>query len=176
MRRALAIVLAILAIGSIRLTYPTSAPRVTVETVEAGFGALAPGSVAGVNMTNASVSLAASLVGATDQVLYLNNSNASGAYHVRLVQTSAVGIADITTLNIGVDNGTSTDQIRVAAGLLTQSSGAYVQLPPASTNRIYVTSLVGALFGTGTIDFDVYVSDDAAESAYYVMKGSITVT
>lgn len=174
--RGRSLLLAFALVGSISIAYPTSSPTMTVGLVEVAFGALAAGSTVGLNATNGSASLAgAVLVLTTTSVLYLNNTHTSPLF-VKLVETSASGLADSTTLTLGIDNGTATDQVVSAGGILTQTSGPYVQLPASSTNTLYVTTLVSALFGTGIIAFDVVVADDTDESATYEMKGQVTVT
>ena len=177
MKRA-ALLAALLLVGSLQLTHGDSTPSLSPSQAEAAFGALASGSTVGANATNASVSIAGAVaLAATQNVLYLNNTNATGAYYVKLVSTTTTGLAGATTINLGIDNGTaSTDQVRVAAGLLTQSGGDYVRLAPGSTNRLYATTLVSVVFGTGFIAFDAYVADDPEESAYYVMRANLTVT
>jgi len=175
--RAAALLAALLLVGSLQLTHDASTPALQPATAQARFAPLAAGSTAGANATNASATVAgAVLVASTQDLLWLNNTNATGAYWVRLVSTSATGLAGATTLRLGVDNGTATDQVVVSNGLLTQSSGAYVRLPPASANRVYATTLVAALYGTGVLALDVYVADDPAESAFYVMRAVVTVT
>lgn len=169
---------ALLLVGSLQLTHDASTPLLSPAAAEVRFGPKAAGATVGLNATNASATLAGALVvAATQDVFWLNNTNATGAYYVRLVSTSASGLAGATTLNVGVDNGTAaTDQVTVAGGVLTQPGGAYVRLAPASTNKVYATTLVALAFGTGVLGMDVYVADDPAESAYYVMRASVTVT
>ena len=177
MKRAPALALALALVGSITLTH-ASAPSMTIRTVDVPMGKLASGSSVGSNSTNGSVTIAGRLVLGTDNVLYLNNTHATDSLLVKLVETSVTGLGGVTTINVGIDNGTLTDQIKISLGSLSQTSGAYVTLGPSSTNRIYVTSQVVALTHTTptAISFDAYVSDDAAESAYYTMRGTTTVT
>lgn len=176
MRAGLAFLAALLLVGAIQLTH-SSAPEMRVVTAEVRLGSLAAGSTVGTNATNGSLSLAGcTILSCTDDLWYLNNTNDSSSYFVKLVATSTSGIGTITTLNVGIDNGTDTDQIQIASGSLTQSSGGYVQLSPTTTNRLYATSLVPLAFGTGSVIFDVYVSDDVDESAYYTMRATLTVT
>lgn len=168
-----------LRVGSagIRLMHATSAPSLGVATVEVPFGKLAAGSSVGANATNATASVAAGVVvAATTQAFYLNNTNASGAWYVKLVHVSSSGIAQLSTGNLGVDNGTAVDHVKISSGAVTQPSGSYQRLEPASTNQLYVKSLEGVLFAGATIDFDVYASDTAGGEAYLVSKGRITLT
>lgn len=172
-----ALLAALLLVGSLQLTHDASTPSLSPTPVEVPFGAQASGATVGANATNASASIVGAVVLASTQDLFwLNNTNATGAYWVRLVATSTSDLGTVTTLALGVDNGTATDQVVVANGALTQPSGAYVRLPPSSSNRVYATTLVPLVFGTGALAFDAYVADDEAESAYYVMRGSVTVT
>ena len=172
-----ALLAALLLVGSLQLTHEASTPGLSPAAAEVRFAPSAPGSSAGANATNASATVAGAVVlASTQDILWLNNTNATGAYWVRLVATSVSGVAGATTLALGVNNGTPTDQVVVTNGALTQSGGAYVQVAPSSANRVYATSLVPLAFGTGVLTFDAYVADDAAESAYYVMRGTVTVT
>ena len=162
--------------GSIRLT-TSGLPATTLpEPVEVAFAPRAAGATVGANATNASATVAGSLVGTTAQALWLNNTNASGAYHARIVLWSASGLADVTSLAVGIDNGTATPQVTGTLGGLTQAGGALVRLEPGSANSVYVSQTVGLTQGTTVLDMEVYVADDAAESAYYVMRMRLTIT
>jgi hypothetical protein len=176
-RRAPALALALALVGSITLTH-ASAPSISVRTVEVPFGKIVAGSSVGANATNGSVSIAGRIVLGTDNVLYVNNTHSTDALYVKLSEWSVTGLGGVTTINVGIDNGTSTDQVKISLGSVTQASGAYVRLAPSSTNRIYVQSLVVALSHTTptVISLDAYVADDLAESAYYTMRAAITVT
>lgn len=172
-----ALLAALLLVGSLQLTHEASTPGLSPATAEARFAPAAAGASAGLNATNASATVAGAVVlAATQDLFWLNNTNATGAYWVRLVATSTSGVAGATAIALGINNGTPTDQVVVTNGALTQPGGAYVQLPPASANRVYATTLVPLAFGTGVLRFDAYVADDPGESAYYVMRGTVTVT
>ena len=175
--RAGALLAALLLVGSLQLTHDASTPTLSPSPAEVPFGAAAAGSTVGANATNASATIAGAVVlAATQDLLWLNNTNATGAYWVRLASTSASGLGLGTHVTLGVHNGTATDQVVLLDGVLTQSGGPYVRLPPASANRVYATTLVPLAFGTGVLTFDAYVADDPEESAYHVMRGSVTVT
>lgn len=177
MKGAPVLLAALVLVGSLQLTHGDSTPALQPRASEVAFGPLAAGSTAGANATNASAAIAGAVgLETTQNLLYLNNTNASGAYHVRIVTTQATGLTGATTLNVGIHNGTATDQVTVTNGILTQSAGPYVRLAPGSTNRIYAETLVGILYGTGFVALDVYVADDPSESAYYVMRANLTVT
>lgn len=168
-----------LTMGALQLAYGDSTPSMTVVEVEVPLRPLAPGSSTGANSTNASVSFAACLaISCSTDLWYLNNTNASGTYYAKLVSTSTSGLnVEVTTLDIGIDNGSTNDQIKVATGVLTQSAGSgWIGLSAGSTNRIYATSLVTLLFGSGSVSFDVLVSSDSAGDRYDVLKATLTVT
>lgn len=163
--------------GGIQLEHTTSAPSLDVATVEVPFGKLATGSTVGANATNASASISAGVVvTSTANAFYLNNTNASAAWYVKIVYVASSGIAQLTTGNLGVNNGTSVDHVIISSGDVTQPSGSYQRLEPASTNRLYVKSLEGVFFGGATIDFDVYASDTPTGASSLVSKGRITLT
>ncbi|HUR68809.1 MAG TPA: hypothetical protein VM370_06140 [Candidatus Thermoplasmatota archaeon] len=165
--------------GGILVTHATSAPSLTATTVQVPFGKLVAGSSVGSNATNATGSAAAAVVVAgTTDYFYLNNTATSASF-VKIVETSAgSGVSALTTMNLGVTNstGSSVNHVTLANGGFTQTSGSYQRLEPSSTNRIYVRSLEGVLFGSATVTFDVYVSDTSAGDSYIVSKGSVTLT
>lgn len=173
---ALALTLSILTCGSI--TVATEGPGATtlVETVEVPLGQLAAGSAVGVNATNGSVNIANSLLLVSTDAFYLNNTNATGAYYAKLVLFSSSGVGNVVALAVGIDNGTRTDQIKGALGSLTQTSGAYVRLEPGSVNKLYVSQDVVSLLSTTTIQFEVRLADDEAESAFYTMRARVTLS
>jgi hypothetical protein len=105
------LLLALALVGSLQLTHGDSTPTLQPSAAEVAFGRLAAGSTVGANATNASAAIAGAVTLETTQnLLYLNNTNASGAYHVRLVSTQATGLTGATTLNVGIHNGTATDR------------------------------------------------------------------
>ena len=175
-RLAAALALGLLLTGSITFRHE-SGVDLSPATTHAPLGALASGSSAGMNGTNGSASVVGSLVGATANVLYLNNTDATQAVYAKLTLTASSGTSAITTLSVGINNGSSTTaQVTGTAGSLTQTSGAYVRLEPGSANRIVVTQTVGVLFTTSTLDLDLRVADDTSESAYVTSKVRISIT
>lgn len=172
---ALALAVSIATVGSI--TVLTAGPGATtiIEAVEVPLAPLASGSTVGLNATNGSVSLANSLLLVSANAFYLNNTNATGAYYAKLALLSSSGVGNVVALSIGIDNGTQTDQITGSLGALTQSSGPYVRLEPGSTNMIYVSQDVVSLLGTTTLQFEVRLSDDEAESAFYTMRATASL-
>ena len=167
-----------LLVGSIALTYDPGDQSGVASEVEVRFGALAAGSSGGANASEATASAAGSLLGARTDLLYLNNTNATGAWFVKIESVGATGASNIASLTVGIDNGTaSTPQVVGALGALTQSSGSYVRLAPASANRIYVTQSVVSLVGPDTrLTLNVISADDAAGSAYVITNANVTVT
>lgn len=163
-------------VGSIQVV--TTATPATIEPTpaEALFGAYAPGSTVGANATNGSASVASALITATTQMLYLNNTNATGIYYAKLILTSSSGLDGITSMTVGINNGTSTPQITAALSAITDPSGDYVRLEPSSTNTIYLTQLATITQTTTNLDIEVYLADDLAESAYYTMRARLTIT
>lgn len=175
--RAAALLAGALLVGSLTLVYQQPAADVAPEEGEVLMRPAAAGATVGANSTNASASVAGSLLSATTSVLYLNNTNASGAWHARLALHSSSGVTNLALLSVGIDNGTAqVDQVTASLGSLTQSSGPYVRLEPGSTNLIFVTQQVSLVGPDATLGFDVYVSDSPSDAAYYVMKLALTVT
>jgi hypothetical protein len=147
------------------------------DTVQAPLGALAAGSSAGLNGTNGSASVVGGLVSSTTNLLYLNNTDATAAVYAKLSLTSSTGTSGITSLTVGIHNGTAgAPQVAGTAGSLTQTSGSYVRLEPGSANRIYVTQAVGVVFGSSTLGMDVLVADDLTESVLVRTKVSVSIT
>lgn len=164
-------------VGAISYATTDATPTHEPEPVEIGFAPLAAGSSAGGNATNATASTGGSLGGLTTNLLYLNNTNATGLYHAKLVSYASSGVSNIVALEIGIDNGTKTPQVTGSLGALTQTAGPYVRLEPASVNRIYVTQTVSIPGSTTTaFDLEVYVADETNESAYYTMRARVSIT
>lgn len=166
------------AVGSaLQVRNPTSTLAMSVGTATAPFGALLAGTTLGANLTNASASLPArTIVSGTDNVLYLNNTATSVSY-VKLVHVSSSGLANLATLNLGVNNNSgSADHVKIGSGSVTQAAGAYQRLDASSANRIYATTLAGVLFTTGSVTFDVYVSDTASGDSFALTKARLTIT
>lgn len=162
--------------GGIVLVHSGSSGFFDVVEVEVPFGRLAPGSTVGANSTNASVSVGAALLSTTTDALYLNNTNATGAYYARLVAYSTSGIANLVTLEIGIDNGTRTEQVVASLGSLTQSSGSYVKLEPGSTNTIYVTNAVTSLLAADSvIRLDVYAAESESGGTFTKTQATVAV-
>lgn len=165
---------ALLLMGNIQVAH-TSSGLFDPLPVEVPFGRLEPGASVGANATNASASLAGTLVATTADVLYLNNTNATAPVYARLEVVATTGLGALTSLVVGIDNGTRAPQISGGLGTLTQSTGALVRLAPGSTNRLYVTQAVAAPGSTGTVTFRVIVADDPAEKAYVATRGRVTI-
>lgn len=173
---AAALAAGLLLTGSITIQH-ASTIAVRPVRVEAPLGPLAAGSSAGMNATNGSASVAGSLLSTTTDLLYLNNTNATSPVHAKLVLNSASGVAGLTSLAIGIRNGSaSATQVAATAGSITQTSGSYLRLEPASTNRIYVTQTVSLTFAGSTVDMDLLVADDLAESATVRSKVRVGLT
>lgn len=169
--------LAFLLVGSIALAAQSTAPAVAPEEVEVRMAPLAAGSSAGQNFSDASASVAGVLISARTNVLWLNNTNATGAWYVRLEAVGATGITNLASVTVGVDNGTaSVAQVTGTLGALTQTTGAYVRLEPASANRIYLTQAVSLLGQGATIPLKVYAADDATGAAYVATDARLTIT
>lgn len=168
---------ALVLVGSIQATYETRISNVEPSEVETPMGSLAPGSSGGLNGTDGTASVVGTLLATRTDVLYLNNTNATGAWYARLTSTSSTGIANLVSLELGIDNGTaSVAQVIGSLGTLTQKTGAYVRLEPASANKIYIARTVTLLAVTSTVTLDVRVADDAAESAYLITNAVVSVT
>lgn len=163
-------------VGSITLVHDAASGSLVGRSVETPLGRLASGSAVGVNATNATASIAGTLLTGTTNVWWLNNTNASGAYHAKIDVVSSSGVANLALLRVGIDNGTQTDQVLAAAGALTQTGGAYVQLPAASSNRIYATQAVLSLGSPSQLVLRVTLSDDVAESATVEMRATLSLT
>lgn len=167
-----------LLVGVIGLIYPAGTHSGTAQEVEVRFGALTAGSSAGANDSDASAAVAGSLLSSRTDMLYLNNTNATGAWYAKIASVGESGLASIVSLTVGIDNGTaSTPQVVGALGELTQQEGPYVRLEPASTNRIYLTQAVTSLLApTTTLTLDVYAADSPAEDAYVITNLNLTLT
>lgn len=177
MNRLLGVFMASLFVtGSITLTRDPSQGALQPRRVEVGMGPLVSGVTVDADGANASVSMVGSKTLRTVNVLWLNNTNASGAWFVRLQSNGTTGLANLVALTIGIDNGTKTNQVSVSTGLLTLSTGPLVRLPAASANRIYVTLDVSATGLASEVRFDVIAADDATEAATVVTKGRVAVT
>lgn len=161
--------------GSIALAHTASSGAFDVEEVETRFAPLALGSTAGTNATNASASVTGVLLAASANALWLNNTNTTGAWYVRLTAAATSGLPNLVTLVVGIDNGTLTPQVTVSLGSLTQSSGALVRLAPGASSKIYVTNAVSVTGVASSVTLDVDVFDSAAETAYMRMRARIDV-
>lgn len=163
-------------VGSLDLTSDPGNWTLAVGEVETRLGALAPGSSGGLNATQGTASVTGTLLTTTTNLLYVNNTNASGVWYARLNVVSTTGIANLPTLTIGINNGTATaTQVVASLGSLTQSTGAYIRLEPASSNIIYVTEAVTTLGISSTFTLSVYAADDTAESAFVVTNAVISI-
>lgn len=177
MKRALAVALCVALIGSIVLTYPEGASTSAPRTVEVTMAPLASGSSGGLNGTDGSASVAGSLLSLRTDVLWLNNTNATGAWYAKLISTGTTGLSNAAALAIGIDNGTSsTSQVTASAGALTKTDGTYVRLEPGSANKIYVTQAVTLLGPDTTVTLEVRAADSTAEEAYVSTTATLTVT
>ena len=163
-------------IGTIGLTYGLGGGTAEPEQVEVPFGKLVAGSTVGTNATNASVSIIGTLLSTTTDVLYLNNTNATGSSYARIELRTSSGLANLVLLDIGIDNGTQVPQVEVSLGNLTATSGALVELPPASTNTIYVTRGVVVVGPDSSFGLDVLVADTPSELAVVKTRATISVT
>lgn len=171
------VLLAVPAQGGIVLLHTESSGGFTPVEVEAPFGQLVPGSTLGANATNASVSIAGSTLTKTTNLLYINNTNATGAHYARLALVGSSDLGALDVVRLGIDNGsTSVDQIIYNLGSITDADGTYVRLEPGSTNTIYVTQSLGSLLSSPSMTFWVYSADDPQESAYVKTRGTMTLT
>lgn len=163
--------------GSITLSHEGSLAFSPVE-VEAPLGRLASGSGIGLNATNGSASVAGALVATTTDLLYLNNTNATSPVWAKLVLTSSSGTSGLLSLAVGIRNasGSEAGQVLGSAGSITQTSGSYLRLEPASTNRIYVTQAVPVVFSGSSLSMDLLVADDTSESAFVRSKVVVGIT
>lgn len=177
MRTVVVLVVAWALMGSIALTFDAGTTSATGEYVEVRMGALASGSTVTSDYAEGTATAIGVLSSTRTDLLYLNNTNATGVWHVKLAQVSATGVSNIVTLTIGVDNGTSTSpQIVGSLGSITQTEGSYVRLEPASANRIYVTRSVSLLGPDIAIVLNVYAADTSAANAYVITNANVTIT
>lgn len=171
-----ALALALALVGSITLVHGDATGSLVGRAVETPLGKLASGSTVGANATNGSASVTGTLLSATTDVWWLNNTNASGVYHAKLDVVSTSGVSNLALLRIGIDNGTRTDQVVATAGALTQAGGSYVQLPASSSNRIYATQAVVSLGSPSQVVLRITLSDDVEESASVEMRAALGLT
>lgn len=177
MKASAALLTAFALVGSITLTHAPGTTSASLSLVEVALGALASGSTGGANGTEGVASLEGSLVLLRKDVLYLNNTNATGVWYVRLASAGTSGISNIVSLEIGVDNGTSTSaQVTGALGALTQTTGTSVRLEPASANVIYVAQAVSGLGPDTAIALEVIASDTSDEEATLTTNANVTIT
>lgn len=163
--------------GNITLVTTSATAEVAPTTGEVTFGALVAGSTVGANATNASASVNGALTSTTTHLWYFNNTNASTPYHVKLVLLNTPGVTSITSLTIGIDNGTSNvAQVTTSLGSLTKTDGNYVRIDPGATVRIYATHLVGLTFSSAQFQLEAYVADDTSESAVAKMRATFDLT
>lgn len=163
-----------IAAAGITLVHAPASGTFDPVAVEVPFGRIISGSSIGANNTNASVAIAATLLQTSTDILYLNNTNATSPYFVRfeLVGTDNLGLLDL--VRVGIDNGTTTDQIIIELGVIIDDDGTLVRLEPASTNTVYVTRSIA--LGTGGVTFWVYAADDASQSTYVKTRASVELT
>lgn len=170
------VVLVPLASGSVVLVHDASSGSFLPVEVEVPFGATPATTSVGTNATNATASVTGTLTQTTTDVFYLNNTNSSGAHYAKLELVSTSDLALLDLVRLGIDNGTTTDQIKIDTGAITSSEGSYVKLEPGSTNTIYVTQSLGSLTSSPELVFWTYSADDASESAYVKTRATVTLT
>lgn len=178
MNRAFLVLVVVALVVATGVTYPYTVASTTVadtEDVEVAFGIAIEGVTIGANATNASVTLARSTVLLTTNALWLNNTNATGAYYARVSLHASSGLDPLLTLlEVGIDNGTLHPQVTTVVGVLGLTSGEYVKLEPGSTNRIYVTQLFASTAGLApSFGMTVTLADEANASAYSVTRMSL---
>lgn len=180
MNRLLVLVLGValvpVASGTLTLLHTESTGTFEPIEVEVPFAPHGEGGTMGANNTNASVSIAGTLLQTTTDILYINNTNTTGAHWARLEVADTTNLANLDLLKLGIDNGTTTtDQIIIEVGSLTDADGTYVKLEPGSTNTIYVTQSLSSLTTSG-VTFWVYSADDTQESAFVKTRAQLTLT
>lgn len=164
-------------IGSITLAYPAATPASDVREVEVRMGALASVSSVTGNSTEGAASVSGSLLSLRTDMLYLNNTNATGIWYAKISAVQSSGVSNLVSLTIGIDNGTaSTAQVTGALGALTQTAGTYVRLEPASANLIYLTQIVSIVGPDTALALDVVASGDTDDSAYVITNANLTIT
>lgn len=152
----------------------SSGDLLPVET-EVPYGATPATDAVGLNATNGSASVSGSLTTVTTDVFYINNTNTSGVHYVKLELVEVLNKDLLSTLKLGIDNGTKTLQIEIDTGSLLSSEGTYVRLEPGSTNTIYATYSLSSLTSDPELVFWTYSADDASESAYVKSRGRVTI-
>lgn len=167
----------ILAVGALFPVQHWSGMETDPEDVEVNFGRLADGSTIGVNSSNATASVAGTLVSLRTDLLYLNNTNATAPWLARISLVGSTGIANLALLTVGIDNGTaSTPQVSALLGSITQTEGALVRLEPASANRIYLTQAVFTLGLGGAVTLDVVATQHQNVTSAVSTAAVLTVT
>lgn len=174
--KALALLLASgLLVGSITMSHDEASATLSAAEPVVKMGALASGSAGGLNGSLGSASVSGALLATTTNVLYLNNTGSS-TWYARLNVTSSSGVAGLSSITLGIDNGTRVAQAAGTLGSLTQTGGSYVALAPGSANKLYVTQAVSLLGNTASFSLDVYASDATDDSAYVVTHATIGIT
>lgn len=175
--RVAAFALALLVSGSVTLTYPSATPSSDVRQVETPLAPLAGGSSVTGSGTEATASVGGSLISLKTNVLYLNNTNATGVSYAKINAVSSSGVSNLVSLTVGINNGTAdTAQVTGALGAITQSGGDYVRLEPASTNRIFLTQAVTLVGPDASLVLDIVTSDTTDDSAYMITNANLTIT
>jgi hypothetical protein len=110
-------------------------------------------------------------------MLWLNNTNASGPWLVKLILVSSSGVTNLASLAVGIDNGTaSTDQVVGLVGAITQDTGAYVRLDANTAGKIYLTQAVSVLAQTSSLAIEIQATDSSDEPAYITTYANLSVT
>lgn len=166
MRTLACLLVAALLVGALYVRSASSGPTIAPSEVEVRLAALAAGSTGGLNHTEGRANVTGALLQTRTDMLFLNSTNATAAWFVRLEVASVSGVSNLVLLDIGIDNGThNASQILASAGALTQSTGAHVRIEPASANRIYLTQTVAVLGLVSVFEARLVASDETSEAA-----------
>lgn len=175
--RLVAVALAALLVGSIfRYDLVVSSFSTEPGLVELRLAPLGAGAVAGTDGTNGTVSLTGTLALTTTDLFWINNTNASAPWYVKLELTSSSGVANLAAATLGVNNGTANSaQVTALLGSLTQTSGSYARIDPGASGRVYLSQVVSALGVPSTLATQVRVTQETNETTLVTYTLAVNV-
>lgn len=179
MRRTLLTLLLVMLIptagAGILVTYQPSSGTFDPVEVDVPWGQLQDGTTIGANNSTTNVPVDGTLTLSSTDILYANNTNPDTGLYLRLSLVNITGLDLVSLLEIGIDNGTQTDQITIETGIITQETGALVHVPSGSTNTIYIDQSLDLLSSTVEITFEMVIADDTDETAYATTTANLTL-
>ncbi|MHB8587172.1 MAG: hypothetical protein ACYDDF_15200 [Thermoplasmatota archaeon] len=141
-----------------------------------GHGPNALTSTPGPDLTEGTVVLAPSLTQITDtNVLYVNNTNTTSTSYAQITVASSSGLAELSSLAIGLNDGSLVSQVSVLNGVLTLNGGSLASIGPSSTNTITVTLIDLSLTQATTLELQISYYESTAKSAWETDSINMTI-